>query len=152
MIIIHTAGYCHDVGHATQRSGISIILLYDDGYHEARRVISYPTGNITKNLADINAVKLGLASLQRSFRKSAKVTIVVPKSAINYFMKDESGEYEKNSPKYKEELDEVRKWMEYYDDLTVVVDDGSFKDCFEEAKICADNQKPKDTKTQLIKS
>lgn len=153
-IDIYAAGYCHDVGKDTQRSGASVILYcVDDEHREAKRVISHPTGLAAKNYAEISAMTLGLASVVKKYRKDAIVTLHVPKHLVG-FLEKSGDEYKKNSNAYKDELGKLRQWAGFYNNLNIqpAQKKGVLKDCLAEAKVCADNQKPKDTRTQHVES
>lgn len=150
-IEIYASGYCHDNGKNTQRSGASIILRSDDGLNKSRRVISHPTGAGTQSFAEISAARLALASVKRKYRKEAEVKVYLPAQAVGFLQK-KGDKYKKNSKKYENEVEELRRWADYYSDLTVdKLGKGDDADhATEEAKECADTQKPKDTRTQLV--
>ena len=152
-IELFAAGYCYDSGSIHQRSAAAVVMRYiDDEDRESIRVIAHPTGAATKNLAEISAARLALASVKRKFRKQEEVVLHLSSQCAGYVTEVEQGKYKKDSKKYDEDLIELRRWANYYENLRVGVldkSDDALK-AMSEAKSSADNQKPKDTKTQKV--
>lgn len=116
-IDVYCAGKCRDNGLPTQIASCGIIVVFTDDQNQSRfREFSYGLGGSTLNLANMQAIRLGLASVQSAFR--ANETTIYTSSAYAAKMMNPDVKPSVN----KEIVEEMRKWASYYQNLAIVVD------------------------------
>lgn len=151
-IKISAAGIALNNGKITQKAGcVACLEIEDDLSRKAIRYISYPIGNATTPCAEINAARIGLASVLRKYRKTALVSLYTTQYVVNLLERNDDKSYVMEPKKNEKEVADLRRWASYYTSLsTHVYDKESISDIYELAKECANSQRPKDSGTNLI--
>ena len=65
---IYRSSICKDNGKPTQLAACGILIVYTDETYSKKRGYGYGLGNSTKNLADVQSVRLALASIASKYR------------------------------------------------------------------------------------
>lgn len=74
MIQIEVSSACINSGKPTQMASCGIVLKYTDSYgRTAYREMGFPLGNTTKPKAELQAVRIGLASIKDKHRSALHV-------------------------------------------------------------------------------
>ena len=133
---IYTVGVCQNDNQPTQIAGCGIIMIFTDDYDRVSfRSANYGLGNSTQNLADVQAVRLALASV-RALHRSVPTTLHTNSHYVNMILECFSNDVSQSTPeqsigkdfvvKPTKDVDiiaEMRRWFSYYDDITVIVED-----------------------------
>ena len=115
MLVIHAIGACQNNGTPTQQASAAVSMSYIDEYGRiAKRDMTFPLGNNTKNQADIRALALALMSVDKSFRK-VKCVANITNQYVTKSISDPS-------PNLNAEIiKSLKSWVGYYEDLSIIV-------------------------------
>ena len=133
---IYTVGVCQNDGHPTQIAGCGMVLVFTDDFERISfRSMNYGLGNSTQNLADIQAIRLALASVRASHR-SLPTVLHTNSHYANMVLECFSDDISQSAPepligkdfvvkptKNVDTIAEMRRWFSYYDEITVIVED-----------------------------
>jgi ribonuclease HI len=113
---------CRDNGKPTQIAGCGVVVVFTDDHNRTQfRTYKYGLGNSTQNLADLQAVRLALASVRPAFR-GGEAILHVNSSYVLRVMEREGKAFIVNPKKNVREVTEVRKWYGFYNDISVVME------------------------------
>lgn len=133
---IYTVGVCQNDGHPTQIAGCGVVMVFTDDYDRVSfRSANYGLGNSTQNLADIQAIRLALASV-RALHRSVPTVLHTNSHYVNMVLECFSDDISQSAPeqltgkdfvvkptKNVDAIAEMRRWFSYYNEITVVVED-----------------------------
>lgn len=108
-------------GQITQMAGCGIILLAEEGTQSKKRTMSFGLGGSDRELANIQVVRLALMSVLPPFRKVPIFLHVTDRIAIDLLVKSGSS-YAITSTKYNSQVVDMRKWFDYYLNITPILD------------------------------
>lgn len=106
---------------ATQMSGCGIILTVKEGKQLKIRMFSFGLGGSDPTLARIQMTRLAFASVLPQFRKSQTFLHLTSCHILDLLAKSEDG-YIESVTQYQKEVAEMRRWFEYYNDITLILD------------------------------
>jgi len=143
-IILYAVGASIQEDELVQMAGCCITLVFKDEYGRKRnRIITHPIGNAPLNRAHLQAAHLALASVVRSMRRVALVTLICP-ACVKAALDDTDPEYCEIGDAV---VGELRKWASFYSRLRFVSSAGEDIPGFDRARECAESQSGSDTGT-----
>lgn len=147
-IDIYCAAAVARSGEINQTGGCGVVLVAMDRFHrKQQREFSYGLGGSSLNLCEIQAVRLGLASVLPGHR-ATKVTIYVDSQDLASILTTNVA-----MMGYLSQIGDMRKWCNLYKDLSVhllAVPNTYLDKAKKLAKIGCEEQKNRDSSTQLI--
>ena len=122
-IEMYCAGDCTHEGEPTQKGGCGIILVSTDKYGRTQhREFHYGLGNSNLDLAELQAVRLAMASVSPANRAD-KVTVTTNSVLVATILTDDA---DTDVIKGKQKIiAEVRKWYGFYKNIEIVVAAGN---------------------------
>jgi len=158
---IYAVGCCLNEGYVTQLAGCGILLvavdeidgIYADRSSKMIRKYSYGLGDSGQDLADLQAVRLALASVGPDFRKYPTEIFVnnqIVHDIVGLRRLDPTGEDDEDVIK------DLYKWIGFYDNATIKLIGSTLdgKKYMEETMLLAENaaaiQKQSDSGTDKI--
>lgn len=152
IIELYCAGACRDNGKPTQLAGGGVVLRAHDDKDVKERNFSYGFGNSTANLADVQAVRLALASIAPQYRRHKAILHIISNYVLSMLAKDGPG-FKREPVKNSEEISDLRRRIGRYSDLEVIhakADDPLIKRAKDLAKRGLDTQQNTDSKTLSV--
>lgn len=116
-IDIYAYGYCRDENSLSQLSGCGIVMDFIDDHQQLIREYGYSLGTCSTGMAQLQAVRLALASVAPRFR-SLPVKLFVPDIQL-------VTDYMVIYPSERNIIDDLNRWYSYYDVVDMVVADTS---------------------------
>lgn len=124
MINIYCVGFCIDNGKPTQQAACGIVLKYINGNIQKQRQLAFVLGPTNAFVADLQAIRIALASIRDKF-KDESITIYVPNAnASRMLIIGEDGLFSIKPTKNYDIIAELRKLYKNYKDIRVIVDSG----------------------------
>ena len=146
-VIIYAFGVCLSPGRPTQQASAVLLLSSVDTIgRKASRQIAIPLAGSSKMQADLQSIRLGLMSLERSARRTSKIVLKVSNKAVIEKLKTDE------KSKDGQLVAETNKWIKMCPNLAIEVVDRTDPQVLiglNLAKDCASYQKPFDTKTTM---
>lgn len=146
---LYCAGLCRDNGKLSQIAGAGIVLVNEDVDQVRRRELGFPLGSSNTYLAEIQAVRLALASIKPGMRHHPTVIHAVGQYAAR-LLATRDHEYVVKPSKNVEEIGELRKWYSFYPKIQVVKADKAAVEVIrarELAKVALETQEEYDSQT-----
>lgn len=123
-------------------AGCAVVLHYKDTHGRILiRKMSYPLGIADLLWANLQAVRLALASVTRPLRKSARLTLIVDNNVVGPLSGDDVDEH-------IELLREIRKLLSLFSNLKIVGLNATDLAPYEDARHCAETQVATDSGTK----
>ena len=121
-IDFYCVGVCQNDGEPTQLAGCGIVVVLTDDHNRTKfRTFKYALGNSTQKLADLQAVRLALASVRSSFR-SGNAHLHIDSTYVARILEKSGKAFIESLSEYKREAQEVRQWFGYYSRILVIVE------------------------------
>lgn len=149
---IYCGSICKDNGKPTQLAACGILIVYTDDTYSKKRSYGYGLGNSTKNLADVQAVRLALASISSKYRH-IETHLHTNNPYVISMLEMVDGQYSKSAKTNIESIDEMRRWHSYYSCIItekVDVSDKYYLAAQEMAENCLKNQDMIDSGTTSV--
>jgi len=164
---VYAVGCCLNEGYATQLAGCGILLIaideidgvYADYSSKMIRKYSYGLGDTGQDLADLQAVRLALASVGPDFRK-CPTEIFVNNQIVPDFVIVKPNQFLARTTTLgmfsdEDAIKDLYKWVGFYDDITIkfgsTLDDEKYmKEAMSLAEDAAALQKQSDSGTDKI--
>lgn len=121
-IDLYCVGMCRDNGKPTQLAGCGVVVVFtDDHSRTSFRSFKWALGNSTQNLADLQAARLALASVKSAFRGATSI-LHTNSSYVLRMLERDGKAFVVNPKKNTAEVEEVRKWFGFYNDIAAIVE------------------------------
>ena len=121
-IDFYCVGVCQNDGEPTQLAGCGVVVVFTDDYNRIKlRAYKYALGNSTQNLADLQAVRLAFASVRSPYR-SATTHLHTNSVYVARMLKRDGKAFAEVPTEYQHEVQMVRQWFGYYDQIIVVAE------------------------------
>lgn len=139
---------CRDDGQPTQIAGCGVVVVFTDDQNRVQsRAFSYGLGNSSQDLADLQAVRLALASIKSSFRSDTSVLHTSSDYVIQVMC------HQGGSQENTREIVEARKWFGFYGNVSVAKEDSNHALMMRArslAKMGLDTQERSDSGTECV--
>jgi len=112
MIDVYCAVSAENVEEITQLTSCGILLIFQDSPHIRCRLMGYGLGASSLELANIQAMRLALASVNPAYRRSTVHIHVADESVLQLLA----------SPEPSEAVSALLCWCEYYTDLGFIIE------------------------------
>lgn len=149
-IDLYAISICQNNGQPTQISGGGTVMVFTDEHGRASfRSSKYAFGNSTQNLADLQIVRLILASV-RSAHRGVSTTLHVGSTYVKQMLEIDGRAFVANPSKNEQVVTEMRRWFSYYNSITVIVEnqnDYNMAQAKEQASIALSTQQNDDSGT-----
>lgn len=121
-IDMYCVGFCRDNGKPTQIASCGIVIIATDGVATKSREFGYALGNSTANMAEIQSIRLALASVAPAHRGSRVAVHTTSKYALKMLEQQADGTFASTPSKNVDIINEMRKWLGYYRDIELVME------------------------------
>jgi len=122
-IDFYCVGICRDDGKPTQLAGCGIVIVFTDDQNKTKfRSSKYGLGNSTQNLADLQTVRLALASVKSSFRGVESTIIHTSSPHAAKMLEREGKAFVAGISENTHVVDEIRKWFGFYSNISIIVE------------------------------
>lgn len=136
-IDFYCVSICQNDGEPTQLAGCGIVVVFTDDHNRTKfRTFKYALGNSTQRLADLQVIRLALASVRSPFR-SANACLHINSTYAARMLEKSGKAFVESFFEYEYEIKEVRQWFGYYGKMYFVVGDMSNENMLQ-AKYLAD--------------
>lgn len=102
-------------GQPTQMAGCGIILVGEEKNQTRKRFLSFGLGGSDIELANIQVVRLALASVLPPFRRNPVFLHFTERNALDQICQDKS-------ENYPHQFAEMRRWYSYYNNISLILD------------------------------
>jgi len=147
IIEIYCVSSSRDVGKPTQMSGCGIVFIATNGVQSKKRSMSFGLGMSSVNIANVQVVRLALASILPPFRK-VPISIHITNKYIAELLQKIGSNYVIEND--KDDIKDMRKWADYYFNLSLILDvskDRYMVEAKQLAKLAINDQKITDSDT-----
>lgn len=119
-IDFYCVSVCQNDGEPTQLAGCGVVVVFtDDQNRTKRRIFRYALGNSTQRLADLQVIRLALASIRSPFR-GADTCLYINSTYAARILEKSGKAFVESFFEYEHEVQEVRQWFGHYGKISIV--------------------------------